>query len=335
LLDNQDISWTGEPTSPVFGKSVLVTGGSGAFGQAFVKRCLEDGARRVVVYSRGEAKQAEMKSSLKDTRVRYFIGDVRDLNRITDACRDVDIVVHAAALKRVEVCEEDPNEAIATNVFGTQSVARACIANGVSSAVLLSTDKAASPNTLYGATKLTAERLWVSSNVYSAGTSTRFSASRYGNVCNSTGSVIPTWRKQAESGTITITDPDMTRFWMSMEDAVNLVLLALKNMRGGEIFIPRIGSSTVGKLAQAVAPKASLHITGSRPGEKMHELLISNDEARNCYDAGTHFILEPEIRTWGNVPPLCYPKVPFGFEYGSANNPNQLGVEKLKQLVAA
>jgi UDP-N-acetylglucosamine 4,6-dehydratase len=333
-MDNQDISYPID--SPVYGQSVLVTGATGAFGKAFVRRCLGDGARRVVCYSRGESKQAEMKAAISDSRVRYFIGDVRDLHRITDACRDVDIVVHAAALKRVEVCEEDPNEAVATNVIGTQNVARACMANRVARAVLLSTDKASVPNTLYGATKLTAERLWIASNVYSAGTPTRYSASRYGNVLGSTGSVIPIWKAQAASfGGIKVTEPSMTRFWMTMDDAVNLVLLALRNMRGGEIFIPKIGSSTVAALAHAVAPNHPQIITGTRPGEKMHETLISKEEARNVFDAGSHYVLEPESRSWANLPQLMLPKVPFGFEYGSATNPDQLGIEQLRELVAA
>lgn len=319
----------------LLGQNILVTGGAGAFGKAFVRKALDSGARRVAVFSRDEAKQARMRSDFNDPRLRFFVGDVRNLPRITEACRGVDVVIHGAAMKRVETCEENPSEAIETNLYGTENVAKACIAAGVKKAIFLSTDKAAAPNTLYGMTKAAAERLWVNSNVYAAGTPTRLSCTRYGNVLGSTGSVIPTWKAQAESGTITVTDPEMSRFWMSMDDAVGLVLLALRDMRGGEIFIPRIGSSTVGLLAQAVAPKARLCITGTRPGEKMHELLISNEEARNCYDAWSHYILEPEARTWEELPPLSYPKVPQGFEYGSQSNPRQLGVEALKQMVAA
>jgi UDP-N-acetylglucosamine 4,6-dehydratase len=320
--------------SPLAGKSVLVTGGSGSFGNAFIRRALADGAKRVACYSRGEARQAEMKAQIRDDRTRYFIGDVRDLNRITDACRGVDIVVHAAALKRIETCEEDPNEAIATNITGTQNVLRACIANSVSKAINLSTDKAAAPCTLYGATKITAERLWSGGNVYSAGNRTRFSSTRYGNVCSSTGSVIPLWKSQAASGVITVTDPDATRFWMRIEDAVDLVILALREMRGGETLIPKIGSSTIETLAKAVAPGATMRITGMRPGEKKHELLISEDEARNAHDCGTHYVLEPEMRTWETLPPLAAPKVPVGFQYSSATNPDNLGVESLRRLIA-
>jgi UDP-N-acetylglucosamine 4,6-dehydratase len=194
-------------THVLAGKSVLVTGGTGSFANAFCRAALAADARRVIVYSRGEAKQAAMKVALPDERMRYLIGDVRDSHRIADACRGVDIVVHAAALKRVEVCEADPLEAIATNITGTACVARACIERGVERAILLSTDKAAAPETLYGSTKLTAERLWTQSNVYAAGTPTRFAATRYGNVASSTGSVIPLWKAQRVSGEVTVTEP--------------------------------------------------------------------------------------------------------------------------------
>lgn len=300
------------------GASVLVTGGTGSFGQAFVRRCLSDGARRVVVFSRGESKQAEMRAALADERVRYLIGDVRDANRVLDACRGVDVVIHAAALKRVETCEADPNEAIATNVDGTRHVARACVERGVKRAVFLSTDKAAAPNTLYGASKLAAERLWLASNAYAAGTPTRFAATRYGNVCGSTGSVIPLWRAQAARGEpLTVTDPTMSRFWMKMDEAVELVLLALHSMRGGEVIVPKIGAASILDLAEAVAPGSRFRGVGIRPGEKLHETLITEDESRTTYDAGTHFVIEPEGRTWGDVAPLTLPRVPVGFQYRS------------------
>jgi UDP-N-acetylglucosamine 4,6-dehydratase len=320
--------------SPLFNKSILCTGASGTFGNAFVRRALADGASRVVCYSRGEARQAEMKAAIRDDRMRYYIGDVRDVDRITDACRGVDIVVHAAALKRIDTCEEDPYEAIATNILGTQAVQRACIAQGVRKAVNLSTDKAAAPCTLYGMTKATAERTWAAGNVYSAGRSTRFSSTRYGNVISSTGSVIPIWKRQIqEQGGITITDPNATRFWMRIEDAVNLVILALEKMRGGETFVPVIPSSTIDTLRLAVAPEASAVITGLRPGEKKHELLISADESRHTYKGDGYYLIEPETRTWENLSPIALPKVPFGFEYGSNTNPN-LSVERLREMIA-
>jgi UDP-N-acetylglucosamine 4,6-dehydratase len=321
--------------SPLEGKSVFISGASGAFGKAFMAHCLESGARRVVAFSRCEAKQASLKVQFPDERIRWFVGDVRDLPRLEDAMRGVDVVVHAAALKRVETAEENPLEAIATNITGTANVARAAIKNGVRRAILLSTDKAAAPNTLYGATKLCAERLWLASNVYAAGTDTRMVATRYGNVIGSTGSVIPLWKEQYQkTGQVSVTDPDMTRFWLTMDDAVRLVILALEKGRGGDVFIPKAGSSAVETLARAVVPGATVRITGMRPGEKKHELLISEDEARNAHDCGTHYVLEPETRTWETLPPLAAPKVPVGFQYSSATNPDNLGVESLRRLIA-
>lgn len=316
------------------GANVLITGGSGFFGQAFARRALDDGACRVVVFSRGEAKQAAMAAAFNDPRLRMMIGDVRDATRIMDACRGIDIVIHAAAQKRVEVCEADPWESVHTNVVGTWNVARACIERGVKKAVVLSTDKAAAPSTTYGSTKLMAERLWVGSNVYSAATPTRFSGVRYGNVAGSTGSVIPTWKAQAAaSGEITVTDPAMSRFFMGMDEAVDLVVLALEHMRGGELFLPRCHSATVGDLAKAVAPLAKVNVVGLRPGEKMHETLISSDEARNTYIASGFFIIEPETRTWGDVAPLPYGKVKPDFSLRSDTAP-QLTVAQLAEMAA-
>jgi UDP-N-acetylglucosamine 4,6-dehydratase len=317
------------------GADILVTGGSGAFGNAFVRRALSDGARRVVVFSRGEAKQAAMRAELSDDRVRYVLGDVRDADRIMDACRGVDIVVHAAAQKRVESCEADPREAVLTNVVGSLHVARACIERGVRKALILSTDKAAAPATLYGCTKLAAERAWLASNVYAAGTATRFAGTRYGNVLNSTGSVIPTWKAQAGQGhPITLTDPAMTRFYMPMSDAVDLVVLALTVMRGGDVYVPKLPAASVGDLAVAVAPGATWRTIGARPSEKLHETLISADESPYVHDVGDYYVIEPAARTWGDVPPLGYPKVPVGFEYRS-DLATPLEPHELRDLVAA
>lgn len=328
MWDNQDISWESvwadipDCSDTLQGQNILVTGGTGAFGKAFVRRALDEGAKRVVVFSRDEAKQAAMRAQFNDPRLRFMLGSVSDYNRVSEACRGVDIVVHAAAQKRVETCEENPWQAVETNVHGTQAVARACIASGVRRAVLLSTDKAAAPNTLYGATKLTAERIWCQANVYSAGTKTKFSATRYGNVVGSTGSVVPIWKAQKESGVISITDKGMTRFFMGMDEAVDLVVLAIRNMRGGELFVPKIGKARITELAEAVAPGCALREIGIRPGEKLHETLLTADEARLTYDCGTHYVVEPESRTWGNVPRLVFPKVPEGFEYRSDTAPN-------------
>lgn len=322
-------------TSPVADRSVLITGGSGAFGSAFARRCLEDGARRVVILSRSESKQAAMQAEIPDPRLRFLVGDVRDAVRMVDACRGVEVVVHAAALKRVEVCEADPLEANKTNIDGSVNVARACIANGVGLAVLLSTDKASEPNTHYGKTKAVAESSWNGMNVYSAGAGTRFAATRYGNVLGSTGSVIPTWKVEAQHGrAITLTEPTMSRFWMPMSAAVDLVLYALREMRGGEVFVPRIGASTVAELAMAVAPGAEWKLVGPRAGEKFHESLISPEESRHTHDAGSVFIIEPEARIWGDVDPLPYPSVVPGFSYTSDTAP-RLSAEQLRQLVAA
>jgi UDP-N-acetylglucosamine 4,6-dehydratase len=275
-----------------------------------------------------------MRAEFNDPRLRFLIGDVRDANRITDACRGIDIVVHAAALKRVETCEADPNEAIATNITGTQNVARACIERGVRKAVILSTDKAAAPNTLYGMTKATAERAWLASNVYSSGMPTRFAGVRYGNVMGSTGSVIPTWINQAAtSGVISITSTSMTRFWMKMGEAVDLVVLAIRTMRGGEILVPKIGGSRIVDLASAVVPDAKMRVDGARPGEKEHEMLIAPDEHANTYDAYTHFIIEPTTRTWGEVPQLPYQKVDEWFSYRSDDAP-RYSPEKLREMAA-
>jgi UDP-N-acetylglucosamine 4,6-dehydratase len=319
--------------SPLKNKSVLITGGAGFFGRAFVRRCLDEGARRVAIYSRDEVKQASMRAAMDDPRLRFMLGDVRDYARILEACRDVDIVIHAAAAKRIENCEENPVEAVRTNIDGTINVARACIAQGVSRAILTSTDKAASPNTLYGATKLTAERVFNGANVYAAGTPTRTASTRYGNVLASTGSVVPIWKAQRASGEITVTDARCTRFFMSMDDAVNLVVLALTTLRGGEVIVPKLRQASIVSLAQAVAPDCTLREIGLRSGEKLHETLVTEDEARTTYDLGTHYVVEPEFRTWEGIEPLRAPKVPVGFEYRSSTSP-AFSIEELRSLTA-
>ena len=284
------------------------------------------------MFSRGEAKQAQMAAELSDPRMRFFIGDVRDERRVREALRGVDYVIHAAALKRVETCEADPYEAVATNVLGTINVARACIENGVKRAVLLSTDKAAAPNTHYGATKLCAERLWVRWNVYAAGLPTRFAATRYGNVLGSTGSVVPVWRAQAAAGqAITVTEAACSRFWMTIGDAVDLVCLALGSMQGGETFIPKIGSATVATLADAVAPGATTTDIGLRPGEKLHEMLVSLEESRHTVDCGSHYLILPESPTWTDTRPHAGNVGPF--EYRSDTNPEQLGADDLRRMI--
>lgn len=327
------------------GRSVFLTGGSGSFGTAFAKRALADGARRVVIFSRDELKQAQMGAALHDDRLRFFLGDVRDAHRVTQAMQGVDTVIHAAAMKRIDACEADPDEAVKTNILGTMHVAHAAIVNGVSRAVFLSTDKAPAPHTLYGATKLCAERLWIQSNVYAAGSPTKLSATRYGNVIGSRGSVLATWREQVRQGQpLTVTSETATRFWMTMQDAVGLVVTALGEMVSGEVFIPKIGSAPILALARAVAEQggqvyAPGHIvTGLRPGERLHETLLSGDESRTTEDRGTFYIVHPESATWRapRVGPPLYGenRPPEGWSYRSDMNERQLSVDTLREMIA-
>ena len=322
-------------SSPLGGASVLVTGGTGSFGHAFVRRALDDGASRIVIFSRDELKQAAMRSTFaNDARLRFFIGCVRDATRVRWAMRGVDILIHAAAMKRIEACASDPLEAVATNITGTANVAQAAIREGVPRAILLSTDKAPAATTLYGATKFTAERLWIASTTYAAGTETKLSAVRYGNVLGSRGSVLDLWRSQFANGErLTITDAKATRFWMRLSQAVDLVVLALDRMTGGETFIPKIGSAPILDLARAVVEGNGIyapgHIeTGLRSGERLHETLIAEDELRNTFDAGEFFAICPE------EVPLRYKDPRPKAAYRSDTNGNQLSVDDLRRMIA-
>jgi len=318
--------------SPLTNRSILCTGGTGSFGTAFVRHALDVGARRVAVYSRGELAQFNMRGAFNDERIRYFIGDVRDKDRLDTALRGVDIVVHAAALKQIPVCEDHPDESLATNAVGSMNVARAAIEAGVWRAVFLSTDKAAAPNTLYGMDKARSERAWIQSNVYAAGTRTRLIATRYGNVIGSNGSVIPKFEKLAkEGGPLPITDPRMTRFFMLLDQAVTLVEVALTHGRGGEVFIPRIPACDILTVAEAVAPGMPWITTGIRRGEKLHEQLIGEDESRDALDHGDFYTIEPE-RTWEHLPPATGGCLPDGFTYRS-DTARQLSVEELRRLI--
>ena len=313
------------------GATILITGGSGFFAQHFVRYVLDHHhPHSIRLYSRSEAVQAALQARYDDHRLRFLIGDVRDAERLSLACRGADYAVHAAALKRVETCEADPNEAVLTNVLGTMHMARACLERGVQKAVFLSTDKAASPCTLYGATKLCAERLWVQSNSYSAGTKTQFVATRYGNVLGSTGSVVPVWREQARTGTISMSDPTVSRFWMAPADAVALVDCALQTAHPGEVLIPKCGAATLGWLKEAVAPEAHIRLTGFRPGEKQHETLISDDETRYAEDCGTHWVLQPVTTTWTTAP-LDLPTL---IEPYYSDTAPQLTVAQLREMIA-
>lgn len=328
-----------EDPSPVQGRSVFVSGATGSFGNAFVRRCLRDGARRIVIFSRDELKQSSMRTALNDDpRLRFFIGDVRNESRLAWAVQGCDIVVHAAAMKRIGECEQNPAEAIATNVVGSCNVAEAAIRAAVSRCVMLSTDKAPAATTLYGATKFCAERLWCASNVYARGGATLLSAVRYGNVLGSRGSVLDVWKKQVQYGApVTITDTRATRFWLTIEQAVDLVVLALREMRGGEVFIPHAPASPITHLVSAIAGATpyTLEMTGLRQAERLHETLIAPDEARYTYDCGTHYVIEPVERTWQDgVPPLRAPKVDPAFSFRS-DTARQLSALELQEMLAA
>ncbi|MDO8468831.1 MAG: UDP-N-acetylglucosamine 4,6-dehydratase (inverting) [Candidatus Peribacter sp.] len=281
--------------------SILVTGGTGSFGKKFVEMALKGiRPRKLIVFSRDELKQHEMRTEgFNDKCMRYFIGDVRDRERLRRAMNGVDIVIHAAALKHVSACEYNPIEAIQTNIIGAQNVINAAIDAGVKKVLALSTDKAVNPVNLYGASKLCAEKLFVQGNAYSGSGGTLFSCVRYGNVMGSRGSVVPIFRKQSRTGTVTITDERMTRFWLTIEQGVNFVLRCLKDMHGGEIFVPRIPSAKLTDLADAVAPGCKKTVTGIRAGEKLHECLLSEDEARHTVELPDMFVIEPEEDSWG------------------------------------
>jgi UDP-N-acetylglucosamine 4,6-dehydratase len=317
------------------GKSVLVTGGSGSFGSRFVRTVLDTtDARKVIVYSRDELKQHEMRERFDgDRRLRFFLGDVRDANRLHRAFDDVDVVVHAAALKQVPAAEYNPFEAIKTNVHGAQNVIDAAIDRGVERVVALSTDKASSPINLYGATKLVSDKLFVQGNSYAAGKPTRFSVVRYGNVVGSRGSVVPFFRARAASGVLPITDERMTRFWITLEQGVQFVLDSLAMMQGGELFVPKIPSMRVTDLAKAIAPDARIEIVGIRPGEKLHEEMISVDDARRTIDVGDRYVIQPQFGWWGNGH-LDGASLPEGFAYTSDRNDTWLDVDDLHAMLS-
>ncbi len=317
-------------------RKILVTGGTGSFGQALVRRLLaRDEACAVRIYSRDELKQYEMAAGFgHDPRLRFFIGDVRDRDRLERAMHGIDLVVHAAALKQVPICEFNPAEAVKTNIEGSQNVIDAAIDAGVPRTVALSTDKAVNPVNLYGATKLCAEKLFVHGNVYAGARDIRFSCVRYGNVMGSRGSVIPLFRRQAASGRLTITDRRMTRFWLSLDQAVDVVLHAVEDMRGGEIFVPKIPSMRVLDLARAIAPAARIDEVGRRPGEKLHEVLLTADESRCAEDLGRHYVVRPD---GGGAPDSeRHPRsLPDGFVFSSDQNTRWLTVADLRAHVAA
>jgi len=317
-------------------KAILITGGTGSFGREFVKTMLKDyQPERLIVFSRDELKQHEMRTGgLDDPSLRYFIGDVRDQRRLYRAMQDVDIVVHAAALKQVPACEYNPNEAIMTNIMGGRNVIEAAIDAGVSNVIALSTDKAVNPINLYGATKLAAEKLFVQSNAYAGGVGTRFACVRYGNVVGSRGSVVPVFMRQRETGKLTITDERMTRFWLTVEQGVRFTIKCIEKMRGGEVFIPKIPSMKVVDLAKAIAPDAEIEYIGIRPGEKLHEVLISEDEARHTLEMEDMYVVEPTGALWfGHEWRETGKSLVEGFRYASDMNDDWLDLEGIQGIV--
>ena len=318
-------------------QTVLVTGGTGSFGKKFIETMLKEyHPRKIIVFSRDELKQHEMRMAGFDhPSMRYFIGDVRDRDRLRRAFHGVDIVVHAAALKQVPACEYNPMEAIKTNVLGSANVIEAALDAGVKKVLALSTDKAVNPVNLYGATKLAAEKLFVQSNAYAAGQATRFSCTRYGNVVGSRGSVVPVFLKQRESGRLTITDTRMTRFWLSLEQGVKFVIRCIEQMEGGEVFVPKIPSMRVIDLAKAIAPEAKVEVIGIRPGEKLHEVLVNEDEARHTVELDDMFVIQPAEAMWfGYAWRERGKPLPDGFRYASNTNSQWLTVEQIRSMIA-
>ena len=315
--------------------SILVTGGTGSFGKAFIEHALSNlDPKRIVIFSRDELKQYEARQKFKDDpRLRWFIGDIRDQHRLIRAMHNVDYVVHAAALKQVDTAEYNPFEYVQTNIIGTQNVIEAAIDTGVKRVVALSTDKASSPINLYGATKLAADKLCQSANHYAAGYETRFSVVRYGNVMGSRGSVIPFWEQLAAEGKeIPITDSRMTRFWITLPQAVKFVVESFDLMHGGEVFVPRIPSMKILDLAEAVAPGVKTHEIGIRPGEKLHEEMIAADDSRRTIALSDRYVILPTVAEWG-YEPLSGESVADGFAYRSDSNDTWLSVAEIRKLL--
>ncbi|HEY9102747.1 UDP-N-acetylglucosamine 4,6-dehydratase (inverting) [Chitinimonas sp.] len=325
-------------------KAILVTGGTGSFGRKFIATLLRDHKpRRVVVFSRDELKQFEMQQDLNAPEMRYFLGDVRDAERLRQAMRGIDYVVHAAALKQVPAAEYNPTECIRTNVGGAENVINAAIECGVEKVIALSTDKASSPINLYGATKLLSDKLFIAANNIAGGHKTRFAVVRYGNVVGSRGSVLPFFRKLMADGvdSLPITDARMTRFWITLQDGVDFVIKNFQRMRGGELFVPKIPSARIVDLATAMAPQLPHRIVGIRPGEKLHEMMISRDDAQHTFEFAKHYVIAPAInfivqssfQTDGLGE--TGKKVAEGFEYVSDTNPHYLSIAELEQLERA
>ncbi|WP_188624400.1 UDP-N-acetylglucosamine 4,6-dehydratase (inverting) [Caldalkalibacillus thermarum] len=314
-------------------KTILITGGTGSFGKKFVSKILNYDVKKVIVFSRDELKQFEMAQEYNDPRLRFFIGDVRDKDRLYRAFDGVDIVVHAAAMKQVPACEYNPFEAVKTNIHGAQNIIEAAIDRGVKRVIALSTDKAAAPINLYGATKLASDKLFVAGNSYVGDKETRFAVVRYGNVVGSRGSVVPLFKKMRHTGVLPITDKRMTRFWITLDQGVQFVINSLQRMRGGEIFVPKIPSMRVIDLAKAIAPECRIEYVGIRPGEKLHEVMITEDDARRTIEYDNYYVIQPEFPWWRKEYTNGGRPLPDGFSYSSDKNDWWLSVEELKALL--
>ena len=322
------------------GKKVLITGGTGSLGTALTKKLLETNVNTIRIFSRDEWKQVQMQSEIKDERLRYFIGDVRDKERLSRALEDVDIVIHAAALKQMPVAEYNPFEAVKTNIVGTQNLIEACLDNDIESALAIGTDKAVSPVNTYGATKLLMERLFVSANFYKGNHRTKFLCVRYGNVLGSRGSIVPIFVNQIKSGKkVTITDPSMTRFTITMGEALGLILRALKNGKGGEVFVPKLNAYRVGDIKDAILDllnsSKETEIISIRVGEKIHESLISNDELRNTFEINEDYIIiDKQLQDSGYLDNNNVIRTKLDYQY-SSDKVNLLTIDKLKELLVS
>ncbi|MCX6654502.1 MAG: UDP-N-acetylglucosamine 4,6-dehydratase (inverting) [Candidatus Bathyarchaeota archaeon] len=316
-------------------KVVLITGGTGSFGQRFTEIVLREHEPKALrIFSRGELLQYEMRLKFNDDpRLRFFIGDVRDRERVYRAMNGVDIVVHAAALKQVPTAEYIPIEAVRTNIDGAINIIDAAIDNGAQRIIAISTDKAVHPVNLYGATKLVMERLMIQANVYSGWRKSRFSCVRYGNVVGSRGSVVPLFKEQMKSGVITITDEKMTRFWITLGQGIRFVIDSIERMQGGEVFVPKIPSMSITDLADVIAPKVKRQVVGIRPGEKLHEIILTEEEARHAKEFDDYFVIEPEHLFWGKDHTKGGKPLPAGFKYTSDNNVWWLSKDELKTII--
>ena len=319
-------------------KNILITGGTGSFGKKFTEIVLKKyKPRRLIIFSRDELKQFEMTQTFSMSKypcVRYFIGDVRDRERLNRAFQGVDYVIHAAAMKQVPAAEYNPFEAVKTNIIGAQNVINVAIDQGVKKVMALSTDKAANPINLYGATKLCSDKLFIAGNTYGSRKDTIFSVVRYGNVVGSRGSVIPYFINFKSNGYLPVTDPEMTRFWITLEQAVEFVLRCLGDMCGGELFVPKIPSMNIMDLARAIAPECETRIVGVRPGEKIHELMISFDDARQTLELDSFYVIQPQFNYWSRRSSWEEGrKVPNDFEYQSGTNPWRLSIAEMRKMV--